>query len=592
MKIIAEGTKRIRLTQYDSAEALEKYLGNPHHEGNLISFKRIMELDEQEVFPHEFLQYLRDWSFHHYYIPEELGGKLSSYEEFMALGRVISRRDLTLSITDAHTFLGSVPIWIAGNEKQKESLASYIKAGKSACLAVTEKSHGSDLVANKLEAVRVGNSYYLSGEKWPINKATQTNMLAVLAKTKAESNSRSLSLFLINKDKLAKESIENTPKIKTLGIRGCDISGITFKESKLSENEIIGKEGEGLEITLKGFHITRTLCAGLSLGAADTALRTTLRFALKRKLYGDNVFAIAHARQTLVNSFLDILISDCVAIFTARALHIVPEQFSVWSAIIKYFVPTSTEKVINNLSVILGARYYLRESHDHGIYQKVVRDNSIISLFDGSTIVNLSALSLQLKHLGKRRFLKSREAFENVNKQIETIFTLEKGLPSVRYDKLDLFSKGDNTVLQGLPILLGKLEDIHKKEGNSWLTQEITAFVKIIFHQLEAIESEIANFPKISGHNLPPEYFELAKNYCRLHAASMCVYAWVYNRNILGGFFKEASWLVLCLSKILRSSNVLDGEKQKACNETVAEDLITLYQENKLFSVIPIQIEN
>ena len=141
------------------------------------------------------------------------------------------------------------------------------------------------------------------------------------------------------------------------------------------------------------------MCAGLSLGAGDTALRLAVDFALTRRLYGGSVFDIPHARSTLSNAFIDLLICDCVAISAARALQACPGQASVWSAVAKYLVPATVEKVMRDLSVVLGARFFLRDGHPWNMFQKMVRDSSIVSVFEGSTMVQLQALGLQLEQL-------------------------------------------------------------------------------------------------------------------------------------------------------------------------------------------------
>ncbi len=181
---------------------------------------------------------------------------------------------------------------------------------------------------------------------------------------------RSFSAFLVEKETLDCASYQHLDKIKTHGIRGADISGIRLNQCLVPKASKVGKTGTGLEATLKGFQITRTLCSSLSLGAADTALRVTLDFALSRQLYGDSAFAIPVVQQQLTDAFLDIIICECVAISAARTIHVAPEQMSVWSAVVKYFVPTTVENMIQDLSRVLGARYYLRESYGMEYFRK------------------------------------------------------------------------------------------------------------------------------------------------------------------------------------------------------------------------------
>ncbi len=67
------------------------------------------------------------------------------------------------------------------------------------------------------------------------------------------------------------------------------------------------------------------------------------------------------------------------------------------AALVKYFVPTVVERVLHSLGVVLGGRFFLREGPE-AFFQKVVRDAAIISVFEGSTVVNLGIVASQLIH--------------------------------------------------------------------------------------------------------------------------------------------------------------------------------------------------
>lgn len=280
------------LKQYWVAEALERDLGDPSNPDSVLSFKQVVELDEREAFPEEEINWLYNWKLQHYYIPAECGGEFTSFEEFVAFVKVLSRRDLTAGIAFT-TLFWSFLVWMAGTQEQKQRLATFMKDMNGAmCLAYSEREHGSDLVAGDVRATKVAGGYLLNGEKWPINRATISGVTFVLAKTDEAAGNRGLSLFMVEKSRLDSASYYNLPKILTHGIRGSDMSGIGFKDCFIPEDMLIGKEGAGLEIALKGFQITRALCSAFSQGAADTALRTTLNFAVSRKLYGKTVFDI------------------------------------------------------------------------------------------------------------------------------------------------------------------------------------------------------------------------------------------------------------------------------------------------------------
>lgn len=579
-----------KLEQYALAEKLERALGDPEHPDSVMSYKQVVEIDESEAFPHEQVNWLYDWKLQNYYIPTEYGGQFTSFEEFAAFVRVLCRRDQTIGIAFT-TLFWSFITWMAGTPEQKAWLANSIKNENGAmCLGYSEREHGADLSGGDLTATKVPGGYLFNGEKWPINRATISNVSYILAKTDETAGARSLSLFMVDKSRLNPDHYYNLPKIFTHGIRASDMSGIGFKDCFVPDDMLLKEEGAGLELALKGFQITRTLCAAFSHGAADTALRTTLKFARSRSLYGKTVFEMPQPRQTLVDAFLDILICDCETIAAARGFHVVPEQFSIWAAVVKSFVTVKLEDAIDDISVVLGARFYMREEHDWGIFQKVLRDNSIISVFDGSSVVNLHALLLQFRQISKFRFRRKDATMEAIADRLEAIFSLHQTLPQFQPQKLELVGRGADDTLQGLEIALERLK-ILKENGAAGadILDSTIALTEGILEELDAHDRAIANSSFEYGHDQSPELFESAKKYCTLHAAASCVQMWVYNRETLGDFFARGEWLVLSLNRLLQPFG-RSRQVPPSYGETVAEELVKLYENKQMFSIVPFQL--
>jgi alkylation response protein AidB-like acyl-CoA dehydrogenase len=580
-----------KLKQYWTAEALEKDLGDPLNPDNPLSYKRVIEIDESEEFPHEEIRWLYDWKLQHYYIPTDCGGEFTSFEEFVAFVRVLSRRDQTIGIAFT-TLFWSFLNWMAGTPEQKQKLARFIMDDYGAmCLGYSEKEHGSDLINGDLTATKVEGGYILNGEKWPINRATISGISFILAKTDANGGPKCLTLFMVDKRQLDPEKYYNLPKIYTHGVRASDMSGIGFKDCFVPDSMRLREEGDGLELALKGFQITRMLCAAFSHGAADTALRTTLGFAVNRVIYNKTVMDLPQPRRTLVDAFLDILICDCETIPAARGFHIIPEQFSVWASVVKYFVTVRLEEMVNSVYVVLGSRFYMREEHEFGIFQKLLRDNSIISMFDGSSIVNLHALILQLRPLTKYRAKRNSRTMSALKTRLETIFSLEKSVPPFEPNNLELFGRGMDDSLQGLEIALDMLEGLkNSDEVDPEILENLLMLGNLVLEELNAHDEQISQSKFEYGHDQSPELFEIAKKYCTLHTASACLHTWLYNRSILGEFFARGEWLVLSLHRLLRTLRPLPYTLSEVYVENVAQELLKLYRENQHFSIAPFQL--
>ncbi|MCM3904761.1 MAG: acyl-CoA dehydrogenase [Pyrinomonadaceae bacterium] len=582
--------------QQSLAESLEQHLGDPLNTAHVFSFKQAVELDEAETYPEEACRLLEAWGLQDYYVPVECGGRQASLDQLVQLVKVVARRDFTVAVTHVTSYLGAVTTWLAGTTAQRDRLREIIGSGARVALALTERGHGSDILSTEVEAVKVEGGYLLSGEKWLINNATRSAAMTVFARTKPQGGPRGFSLFLVEKGLLDPASFTCLPKIKTHGLRGAEIGGIEFHGAFISDQALIGAEGTGLELMLKGFQLTRIIVPALSLGAADTALRTTMNFALSRRLYGSSIFSIPHTRKVLVDAFIDLLIGDCVAMSAARAVAAAPEQLSVWSAVAKYYVPTLVEEVMKNLSVLLGARHYLREGHDWGIFQKMLRDQAIASVFDGSTIINLNSIAQQLKQLADRRQGDRNNpagASAETRARLETIFSLVQPLPGLAAERLELANRGNDDILKGLEIAAQKLGQITVAGPiDRALLENIRSLVNELINAVGDMDQRLAKIENRAGSpfNQSPELFDLAKLHCQLHAAAACVLMWIYNRDSFSTFISEGSWLVLCLDRILRGVVPQHQPLSDSYREDATGELLRLYQDGRLFSIVPLQL--
>ncbi len=221
------------LDTYQTAQALERVLGDPHNAQTVFSFQRQIDLDEQSAFPEAICTFLHDWGLFDYFIPVAYGGKLASFEEALAILRVLSRRDLTVAIALGQIYLGAIHVWLAGSDEQKRRVAQMIQQKQSLAFALTERNHGSDVLASDVQAVADERGYQLTGEKWLINNGTRARALTVFARTAANGGARGFSLFLVDKEELDAATYTYCPKIKTHGIRGADISGIRFQDCRI-----------------------------------------------------------------------------------------------------------------------------------------------------------------------------------------------------------------------------------------------------------------------------------------------------------------------------------------------------------------------
>src|SRR5690606_28234007 len=104
-------------------------------------------------------------------------------------------------------------------------------------------------------------------------------------------------------------------------------------------------------------------------------------------------------KQILVDSFLDIIICDCVGIPAVRALQVTPDDMHISSLMTRYIIQTFTERLISRISELYAANSFNVYGEDYQLFQKIVRDFSIINLFEGGSNSTLQILLAHFKNV-------------------------------------------------------------------------------------------------------------------------------------------------------------------------------------------------
>jgi alkylation response protein AidB-like acyl-CoA dehydrogenase len=506
---------------------LESFLGDPFVAGSHLSFASTVAREESEAPLTDDLDVLRKFGFHRHFVPRALGGELDSWEGAMDLVRAVARRDPTLVIAFGTGVLGANPVWMWGSERQRSRLARLMLQGALGAFAMSEAAHGSDLAASEVTATRRGDELVLDGTKWPIGNARAGELLTIFART-SPGTARAFSLVFVTKGDLDRARHEVLPPVKTLGARGHDLSGIRFREAPIDRAAVVGRQGMGLEYTLMALQLTRTMIAGLSLGAADSALRIATQWARPRRLYGAAASDIAAVRELLVGAWVDLLVGEVVARAAARALTLVPERAALWSSIAKYFVPVTCESIFRDTAVVLGARHYLREGVADGVFQKLARDHAIASVFEGTTLVNLDFIAGELAPIAERACRKEAQRETDDDALVERLFGPAEAPPWTPSDaRLALSNRGHDEIVSGLSRRRGECADV-----DGWCSAR------------DALYADVRRALDEGGPlRRAPGGFDLARRYCVLFAAACCVHAVVHGRH-------DRAWLGAALARL------------------------------------------
>jgi acyl-CoA dehydrogenase len=245
-------------------------------------------------------------------IPEEYGGAGGDIVFNVILSEELGRT--IAGATTGSTLMADIATLLLvgfGTEAQKRKYFPGILSGEiPQSMPLTEPDAGSDATAISTTAVRDGADYVINGQKYFISNGTTAELLYVVAKTDPTKRGRGMSIILVD----AETKGVSRAKIKMMGWRAGDTASFNFDNVRVPVTNILGQEGQAMEILMSSFLEDRLQIGGRCLGAAQLALDLTLDYVRERKVFGQRVidfqnsqFMLAEAKTeiTLGRAFLD-----------------------------------------------------------------------------------------------------------------------------------------------------------------------------------------------------------------------------------------------------------------------------------------------
>ncbi|WP_055615493.1 acyl-CoA dehydrogenase family protein, partial [Streptomyces phaeochromogenes] len=528
---------------------------------NPLGSAALLTADEQGVLSADGEALLDRFGLAAEYVPAELGGRLTHLDGLVRVMREVFRRDVGLGLGHGITsFMAAVNVWTAGSAAQQRHLADLLLDGRRASVAYHELAHGNDFLRNEFAARPAAGGYLLEGVKQVINNADRAGAWVLFARTGDGPGSRSHSVLLTGPDDVPADRVQRPARYRTAGVRGCRLTGLAFHGCPLPASALVGAEGRGGEVALRSFQVTRSALPGMAIGTVDTCLRSVLRFALDRRLYHRRVFELPHAAGVLTAAFADLLLCDSLSLAAARTVQLRPEQASVTAAAVKYLVPRQLSRTVRDLSVVLGARFYLREG-EHAVFGKHLRDLPVLSLGHAGPTACLATLIPQLRRLATAPQLGSLEA-------LFTPADTAAPPPGIPFDRLTLSATGDPLTAALTP------------EG---APASVRPLLTDLAADLSAVRDRARTLPPADRTPLAsPEAFALAARYAELLGAAA---ATGVARSAQADFLSEPSWLGAALHRTACRLGLRAGPVPDRWAGPLRHELLSRHEELRTFDL-------
>src|SRR6186997_412784 len=210
---------------------------------------RADEIDRTNIFPRDLWPELGKLGLHGITVEEEWGGAGLGYLEHCVAMEEVSRASAAVGLSyGAHSNLAVNQIRRNGTDAQKRRFLPKLISGEHVGgLAMSEPGSGSDVVSMKTRAQKRGDRYVLNGNKMWITNGPEAEVLIVYAKTAPEAGPRGITAFIIEK---GMHGFSTAQKLDKLGMRGSDTCELVFVECEVPEENVLGREGEGVGILM------------------------------------------------------------------------------------------------------------------------------------------------------------------------------------------------------------------------------------------------------------------------------------------------------------------------------------------------------
>jgi len=351
---------------------------------------KMMEWDEDQIFPIELFKKLGEQGFMGVLIPSEYGGSGLGYFEYVTVISEISRicGSIGLSVA-AHNSLCSGHIMMFANEEQKKKYLPKLATGEwIGAWGLTEANTGSDSMRMQTVAKEDGDHYIINGSKNWITHGISGDVAVVLARTGEPLDSRGITAFVVEK---GTTGFSGGRKENKLGMRASETAELIFQDCRIHKSQVLGKIGDGFIQAMKVLDGGRISIASLALGIAKGAFDASLKYSKERQQFGQPISNFQGISFKLADMATKIEAAELLTM-QAAALKNNGDKCTKESAFAKYYASEISVQVSTDAVQIFGGYGYTKDFP----VEKYYRDSKLCTIGEGTSEIQKMVIAREI----------------------------------------------------------------------------------------------------------------------------------------------------------------------------------------------------
>jgi alkylation response protein AidB-like acyl-CoA dehydrogenase len=337
------------------------------------------ELDREARFPYELVAELADLGLMGIPIPEEYGGAGADTLSYAIAIEELTRVDSSVAITvAAHTSLGTMPIYLFGDEGQKQEWLPQLTSGeKLAAFGLTEPDAGSDAGATRTRAELSDGEFVVNGSKIFITNAG-TDISACVTITALTADGEVSNIIVPN----GTPGYEISAPMHKLGWHASDTRELSFKDCRVPEGNLLGERGKGFHQFMEILDGGRISVASMGVGLAQGAYDLAFSYAQERQQFGRPISKFQAIQFQLADMATEIEAGRQL-VYRAAWLKDQGKPFALAAAQAKLYTGLLSNRAVNSALQIHGGYGFMEEFAISRLY----RDQKILEIGEGTNEV-------------------------------------------------------------------------------------------------------------------------------------------------------------------------------------------------------------
>jgi alkylation response protein AidB-like acyl-CoA dehydrogenase len=329
-------------------------------------------------------------------VPEALGGLGATKKTAMLVAEKIGLGGSFAPAVLVQTGIGGLPIIYFGTEDQRARWVEGITSGEVlTAYALTEAGSGSDALGARSTAVldEERGVWVLNGSKQFITNAGFADLFIVFAKVDGEH----FTAFIVERDA---PGFGIGPEEHKLGLKGSSTCALSFDDTPIPRENVLGEIGRGHKIAFNVLNIGRLKLSPAVLGGAKISLATGAKYAKQRRQFGRPIAEFPLIQQKLATACAHTYCQESVVYRTADDIDHLSEALAgedpcagVVAALRELSVECSINKVYGSEVVELVADEMLQVHGGYGFVaeyaaERHYRDARINRIWEGTSEIN------------------------------------------------------------------------------------------------------------------------------------------------------------------------------------------------------------